>query len=143
MEVPSPTTTTGINSLHSRNSYSPKLLVARSLYLLTNHELGHVLQTSAVYILELPAYLNRHMMPNTPPPSPFLLHPHREDHMVVTPRVQEEPVPKKKTVVLLTRPILGSSTETVRYVTHTHNVYLYLNPLYCRAVADETSSGTL
>ena len=63
--------------------------------------------------------------------------------MVVTPRVQEEPVPKKKTVILLTRPILGSSTETVRYVTHTHNVYLYLNPLYCRAVADETSSGTL
>ena len=85
-EVPSPTTTTGINSLHTQNSYLPKLLVARSLYLLTNHELGHVLQTSAVYILELPAYLNRHMMPNTPPPSPFLLHPNREDHMVVTPQ---------------------------------------------------------
>jgi len=114
------------NSLHSRNSYSPKLLIARSLYLLTNHELGHVLQTSAVYILELPAYLNRHMMPNTPPPSPFLLHPNREDHMVVTPRVQDEPVPKKKTVILLTPRILGSSGETVRCVTHTHTHIMFI-----------------
>jgi len=80
---------------------------------LPDHELGHVLRTTAVYVLELPAYLNQHMMPNTPPPSSFLLPPDRQDHLIVASRVQTEPAPKRP-VTLLVRPILGSQAETVR-----------------------------
>jgi len=48
-----------------------------------DHELGQVLQLSAVYIYEFPQILNQHMMPNTPLPS-LLLCPQRKDEMVVS-----------------------------------------------------------
>lgn len=54
----------------------------RSLFLLSDTEMGQVLAVNAVYIYEFPQFLNNHMMPNTPPPS--LLHcPKRREEMVV------------------------------------------------------------